>query len=166
MAKRGTWIWIIVIFLGACVVALMAVAGAGVYFVARHIEMEASTTTDAKRAFDTVRESFKEQKPLFEVDTFERAKAVRPVEEIPTSTDKPRHLWIQAWDPDEERLVKISVPFWLLKLGKRKVDFAQGGGGFDLDRLNIDIHELERIGPVIVLDFRSPRGERVLLWTQ
>ena len=166
MAKRRTWLWIIVIFLGVCVVGLMAVAGAGVYFVAKHIEMEASTTTDAKRSFDAVRATFKEQKPLFEVDTFERAKAVRPLDEIPSSDARPRNLWIQAWDPDEERLVKISVPFWLLKLGKRKVDFANGGGGFDLDRLNIDVRELERIGPVIVIDVRSPRGERVLLWTQ
>jgi hypothetical protein len=166
MALRKKWIWIVVIFLGVCVVGLMAVAGAGVYFVAKHIEMETSTTTDAGRSFDAVRATFKDQKPLFEIDSYERAKAARPLDELPTSKVKPLNLWIQAWDPDEERLVKISVPFWLLKLGKRKVDFAHGGDGFDLDRLNIDVRELERVGPVIVLDFRSPRGERVLLWTQ
>jgi hypothetical protein len=166
MTPLRKWIWIFVIFFGLCVVALMAVAGAGVYFVASHIDMESSTTSDAGRSFDAIKAGFKEQKPLFEIDTQERAKAARPLAEIPTAAVKPKYLWIQAWDPDEERLVKISVPFWLLRLGKRKVDFAHGGDGFDLDRLNIDVQELERIGPVIVVDFRSPSGERVLLWTQ
>ena len=166
MASRTrTWIWIVVIFLGVCVIGLMAVAGAGVYFVANHIDMKASTSIDAGRSFEDIRATFKEQKPLFEIDEFERAKAARPIQELPTSSVKPKYLWIQAWDPDEERLVKISLPFWLLRLGKRKVDFAHGEG-FDLDRLNIDVNELERIGPVVVIDFRSPRGERVLLWTQ
>ncbi|HYN10196.1 MAG TPA: hypothetical protein VES67_22610 [Vicinamibacterales bacterium] len=166
MASRRKWIWIVVIFLGVCVIALMAVAGAGVYFVANHFDMKASSSTDAGRSFEEIKATFKEQKPLFEIDSFERAKAVRPIEDLPTSSVKPHNLWIQAWDPDEERLVKISLPFWLLRLGKRKVDFAHGGEGFDLDRLNIDVRELERIGPVIVIDVRSPRGERVLLWTQ
>ncbi len=165
MASRRTWIWIVVIFFGVCVLGLMATAGAGIYFVASHIDMSSSTTTDAARAFDSVKATFKDQKPLFEIDSYERAKAARPLAELPTSPLKPRHLWIQAWDPDEERIVKISVPFWLLRLGKRKVDLAHGEG-FDLDRLNIDVRELERIGPMIVIDLRSPRGERVLLWTQ
>jgi hypothetical protein len=165
MSSRRTWIWIVVIVLGLCVTAMMAVAGAGIYFVSNHIDLKSTTVGDAGKTFDEVRASFKEQKPLFEIDSFERAKAVRPLSEIPTSTVKPKDLWIQAWDADEERLVKISVPFWLLRLGKRKMDFA-GNESFDLDRLNIDVNELERIGPTIVFDFRAPSGDRVLLWTQ
>jgi hypothetical protein len=166
MSTRRKWIWIVLIFLGVCVVGMMMVAGAGVYFVAKHFDMKSSTVADASRAFDEVRATFKEPKPLFEIDTSERAKPTRAIAEMPTSTVKPKYLWVQVWDPDEEHLVKISLRFWLLKLGKRKVDFAHGGEGFDLDELNIDVNELERIGPVIVIDFRAPHGERVLLWTQ
>ena len=54
MALAKKWIWIVVIFLGVCVVALLAVAGAGVYFVAKHIDMEASTTHRRRPAFDAV----------------------------------------------------------------------------------------------------------------
>jgi hypothetical protein len=166
MSSRRTWIWIVVIVLGLCVTAMMAVAGAGIYFVSNHIDFKQTNVSDVGRTFDEVRATFKEQKPLFEIDSFERAKAVRPLSEIPTSTVKPKDLWIQAWDADKERLVRISVPFWLLRLGKRKMDFANGGESFDLDRLNIDVSELERIGPTIVFDFRAPSGDRVLLWTQ
>jgi hypothetical protein len=79
MTPLRKWIWIFVIFFGLCVVALMAVAGAGVYFVASHIDMESSTTSDASRSFDGIKAAFKEQKPLFEIDSQERAKAARPL---------------------------------------------------------------------------------------
>jgi len=166
MASRRTWIWIIVAFLAVCLIGLFVVAGAGVYFVSRHINMKASTGADASRAFDAVKSTFKEQRPLFELDSFERAKATRPLADLPTSAVKPQDLLIQAWDPDEQRLIKISLPFWLLRLGRRKVDIGNSSGGFDLERLNLDVNELERIGPAIVIDFRAPSGERVLLWTQ
>jgi hypothetical protein len=38
--------------------------------------------------------------------------------------------------------------------------------GFDFQRLNLDVDELERIGPALVFDFRNQDGVRVLLWTQ
>jgi hypothetical protein len=38
MASGKTWVWIVVGALGVCLVALIVVAGAGVYFVTRHIE--------------------------------------------------------------------------------------------------------------------------------
>jgi hypothetical protein len=73
---------------------------------------------------------------------------------------------VLAWNADDGKLVKLSVPFWLLKFGRRKVDVNSRDSGFDLDRLHLDINELERIGPTLILDLRKPSGERVLVWTQ
>jgi hypothetical protein len=61
--------------------------------------------------------------------------------------------------------VKISLPFWLLRMGRRKIDVGKDAG-FDLDRLNLDVNELERIGSMLVFEHRAPSGERVLIWTQ
>jgi hypothetical protein len=72
---------------------------------------------------------------------------------------------VLAWEPDDERVVQVSLPFWLLKLGRHKVDVT-GKRGFDLDRLNIDVQELERVGPVLILDLHAPSGQRVLVWTK
>ena len=66
----------------------------------------------------------------------------------------------------EGRLVTVSLPFWLLKLGRRKVDVLHNGSGFDLERLDLDIHQLERVGPMLVVDHQTSAGERVLVWTQ
>ena len=43
---------------------------------------------------------------------------------------------------------------------------AHGANGFDFERLNLDVDELERIGPALVFDFRNQDGARVLLWTR
>jgi hypothetical protein len=163
MATKRTWLLIIGGAVAFCVLALIVIAGAGMYFVSQHVSTERSTGADAIRAFETARKRYKE--PLFEIDRTEHLKIIRPLAEMPTSGDKPEYMWILAWDPDDERLVKLSLPFWLLKMGRRKIDIMQEEG-FSLDRLNLDIHELERIGPALVVDYRTPSGERVLIWTQ
>jgi hypothetical protein len=168
MASKKTWIWIIVTVIGLCVLALFVLAGAGMYFVSRHITATKSSSANALEQFDRARAPFKEQHPLIEIDEFERSRATRPVSELPTSPTRPNQLWILAWNPNEEpaRLVKVSVPFWIMRLGRRKFDVINGDPGFDFDRLKIDVNELERIGPTLVLDFRRSSGERVLIWTQ
>lgn len=163
--SKKTWIWIIVGVFGAGVLLLFVVAGMGVYFVTKHVSTAHSTGSDALQSFERARAVFKDQKPLIEIDSYERPQATRRISEMPTSPTKPEYLWVLAWDPNDERIVKVSLPFWILKLGKRKLDVS-GDRGFDLERLNLDVYELERIGPALVLDARSPSGERVLVWTQ
>jgi hypothetical protein len=46
------------------------------------------------------------------------------------------------------------------------VDLGIGPDSFDLRRLNLDFKDLERIGPVLLLDVHTQTGERVLIWTE
>jgi hypothetical protein len=46
---------------------------------------------------------------------------VRPLRELPNAPRPSATLRILAWDPDEERTIKLSLPFWVLRLGKRDV---------------------------------------------
>jgi hypothetical protein len=145
---------------------MLAVAGAGVYFVASHIDTRQATSSEAFQEFDRARAAFSEQKPLFELDQREHPKLVRELSAIPTSATKPEYLWILAFDPDDDgRIVKVNLPFWLLRLGRNKIKIAEGGG-FDLERLDIDVNDLQRIGPMLLFDHRSTSGERVLVWTK
>jgi hypothetical protein len=167
MASRKTWIWIIVGIFGACVLFLMVIAGAGIYFVSKHVNSSHTSSTDAFQTFDAARARFKDQTPLLEVDNDDHPRITKPLSSFPTSATRPQDLYVLAWDPDDQRVVQISLPFWLLKMGRRKVDVMSGRDrGFDFDRLNIDIRDLERIGPILVLDMRTPNGERVLVWTK
>ena len=164
--SKKTWIWIIVSGFALIILLLVMVAGAGIYFISRHIEAKSTPAAEALRSFETQRAVFKGQTPLFEVDNNDRTLPTKPLSSLPTSPTRPDHMWILAWDPDEERLVKVSLPFWVLRMGRRKIDVFSGDRGVDLERMSIDITELERMGPALVIDLRARGGERVLVWTQ
>jgi hypothetical protein len=165
MATKKKWIWIIVTVLAVCVVALLAVAAFGVYFVASHIDTSRTTSADAFRQFDEAKAALKDQKPLYELDQRERPRVTRQLSEMPTAAARPEHLIVLAWDPDDERVVKVTLPFWLLRMGRRKIKI-DSGSGFDLERLDLDVNELQRVGPLLLFDYRSTSGERVLVWTR
>jgi hypothetical protein len=164
MAKRRTWLWILVAVVGLVLVGVIAVAGFGMYFVSRHVHTGSATSTDAFQAFDNARAPFKDAKAIFELDDRERPRQRRQISELPTAPKKAEFVWILAWDPEQDRLVKMSLPFWVLRLGRQKIDIANGG--FDFERLELDVSELERVGPVLLFDLRAASGKRVLIWTQ
>jgi hypothetical protein len=166
MATRRTWVWVLVGAAGVGLVALMVMAGSGVYFVSHHIQTQHATGPDAIKAFDAVIASMGSGHPLYELDTNDEPRLVKPLVDIPTASTQPDTLWMLAWDPDQDRLVRVSLPFWLLRVGSRKVRVIRGDRGFNLERLNLDVDELARIGPALVFDFRNQDGVRVLLWTQ
>jgi hypothetical protein len=165
MPKKKTWIWILVSLAAVTLVGLIVVAIAGMVFVTRHISTTAATAADAQRAFEVAKTQFKDQRPLIELDNLEQPRITRRLSDQPTAAVKPAYMWILVWDDRDERLVKVSLPFWLLRLGRRRIDLG-ATRGFDLERLNLDMNELERVGPTLILEHRLPRGERVLIWTQ
>jgi tetratricopeptide (TPR) repeat protein len=153
-------------FLAFCVLGLLLVAGAGVYYVSRHISMQQMSSPTALRTFDEARGRFEGGQPLIEVDNLERARETRPIAQLPTSPVKPTEMRILAWDPEDQQLAQITLPFWLLRFGRQRIEVLDRREGFDLEQMPFDVPELERIGPALVLDHRSPDGERVLIWTQ
>jgi hypothetical protein len=164
MAAR-TWLWIIAGFIGTCVLGLVLLAGAGFYFVSHHFGIEKTTSPTALRQLDEARAHFKTAQPLIEIDRFEHPREARPLASLPSSPVKPQNLHVLAWDPEDARLARITLPLWVLRLGRRKMDFLDDEG-FSFEQLNLDIEELERIGPALVVDYRTPMGHRVLVWTQ
>jgi hypothetical protein len=53
-----------------------------------------------------------------------------------------------------------------MRLGKSNVSVVDNGPGFNLERLDLNVDELARIGPALVLDYRNDEGVRVVLWTR
>ena len=128
--------------------------------------MQHTTSANALRSFDTARATFKTAEPIIEIDALERPHQHRPLTEMPTASVKPTNLYVLAWDPDDGRLARIALPFWVLRLGRQKIDLLNDAEDFNFERLNVDVAELERIGPALLVDYRTPSGKRVLIWTQ
>lgn len=165
MATRRSWVWIVCAAFGTGVFVLVAAAGAGVYFVSQHVASEASTDTKALDAFEAVTTGFRGRRPLYELDAQDHPRLTTELSSLPTAPVKPATLMVQAWNPENQRLVRLSLPLWLLKLGPEHVRMSNKGD-FDFSRLSLDLDQLERIGPAIVLDYRNQDGVRVLLWTK
>lgn len=166
MATRRTWLWIVVAVLAAGLITVIVVAGAGIYFVSKRVHATRAAAPDALRSFDQVTATFGARRPLYEVSAAREPELTTPFTSLPTAPARATDLWVQAWDPDQERLVKLSLPLWLLRYGDRKMRVIRDEGGLPIRELQLDADELGRIGPAIVLDYRKPNGLRVLLWTE
>lgn len=161
-----TWLKITLVVVALGMVGMCAIAGAGIYFVSKHVKTSRVSSSIALKQFDDALARFKDQKPLIEIDSHERVRRTRNAADIPTAATKATHFVIKAWDPDEGRIVNLTIPIWILAMGRKKVDLGVGRDSFDLDRLNLDFKDIERIGPVLLIDARTRTGERVLIWTE
>jgi hypothetical protein len=166
MASKRTWIWIGAGVAGAAVLVLVCVAAAGLYFVSRRVQTASATPDEAVRTLDAVVSAFAGTTALYRLDAHQKPQLAAPFADFPTSRTKATDLYINAWNPDEGRLVQLSLPLWLVRFGDKKMHMTGGEGGVNIAEFSFDVHELERIGPALVLDYRSQDGERILLWTK
>lgn len=163
-----TWVWIVVGLVTLALVGFVALVAAGVYFVARDVQTTTASRTSAEQVLDAERARFTDQ-PLIEIDEQGRTVESRVDPSRPPAAVRPAVVVVLAWDADEGRLVRIRLPFWLLRLGSRGSGSIQLGGGrgrVHLERLHISVADLERLGPALLVDYRSPTGDRVLVWTE
>ncbi len=163
--KIKTWVWVVIGIVVFCVVGAVAVAGMGYYFFTKHFDTKVTSPASATVEFEQVKAQFSGQKPLIELD--ERGRFLRANPDRPSRSDnrRPDQLFVLAFDPDDERIVKVTIPFWLLRLKAHgTVDF--NGGQLELEDLKLTVEDLERFGPTLIVDHKSSGGERVLVWSQ
>ena len=161
--KSRKTLWIVLGILGFIVFCIIAFAAFGLYFVTRNLKMESATVGQAERSFDDVRGRFKEG-PIITMDDHERVTLARrpPDQQV---GDKPQTMQVMAYDRDDSRIVRVTIPFWMLRMGREKIRIGTGGD-FEFEQLKITPDELERYGPTLLLDHRDRRGQRVLVRTQ
>lgn len=164
--KLKTWVWVVVGIAAVGILFVIAMAAAGIYYFTQHIETKKATPAIAASEFDAVRERFRGQKPLIELD--ERGRFLRSNMDRPTPANPrmPEAIHVLAFDPDDEGLVKLTVPFWLLRLKMDNSTIDFGSSSVRLEDLKVTVEDLERFGPTLILDQRNAGGDRVLVWSQ
>ena len=164
--KVKTWVWIVVGIVAFGILCVIAMAGAGFYFVSRHFDARTVSSATAADEFEKVRKQFAGQKALIELDErgdFLRANTDRPT---PANVRRPEKLYVLAFDPDDGGLVRVSVPFWLLRMKADNATIDLGGSRVDLEDLKLTVEDLDRFGPCLILDQKNEGGDRVLVWSQ
>jgi hypothetical protein len=165
-AKVKTWVWIIVGVVAVCFLLVVAMAAAGFYFFSQHFNTKVVSNVTAAQEFDGVRRQFAGQKALIELDEHGQFLRANTDRTINLEAKKPDQLYVLVYDPDDQRVVKVAIPFWLLrfKKGNGTVDF--NGGRLDLEDLKLTVEDLERFGPTLIVDHQETSGDRVLVWSQ
>jgi hypothetical protein len=165
MARVKTWVWVVIGVVAVGLLCVIALAAAGIWFVRTHINVQPTTVAAATSDFQTVRDRFSTQKPLIELD--DHGNFVHANTDRPDGTTRPEALAIMAFDSRDERVVRMDIPLWLLRLKMRGTRINVGGNGnIDLAKLRLTVEDLERFGPTLIVDHRDADGSRVLVWTE
>jgi hypothetical protein len=138
---------------------------ATVTYVQNHFEVaQHSSEEDVARAFDDVRKRFGDKPALMEWKD-DRPLVNEAVMKASTSQTALTTLHLLAYNDDDGNLVRMDIPFWLLRLKKGPINLGASRNGWS-DRMRITVEDLERYGPGIILE-ASPRDRgRALLWAE
>lgn len=162
--KRYTWVWILV---GILVLGLVVVVG-GITVTAlwfrQNMDITDVSESSAATEFETVRAKFAGQRPLFELRDGRPQLEERAAGKSTTAPLTTMH--ILAWDSDEGKLVKFSIPFWLLRMKSGPIRIGSYANGWDDSRVSFTIEDLERHGPGLLIDETERTEGRVLVWVE
>jgi hypothetical protein len=165
-SKVKTWVWVVMAIVVVGILCLVAMAGFGFYYASRHIQTRAASPESAARDFDEIRARFSGQQPLIELDERGRFLRAHTDRKAAAQSRTPETVNVLAYDADERRLVRLSIPFWLLRLktGNASIDF--NGRKMDLEDLRLSVDDLERFGPTLIAEHKTPEGSHVIVWSQ
>lgn len=167
--NRRTWVSILIAAIIVVGILALTVIGGGVYFFYRHVDSRFVDRPDAEAEFEQARARFAGQPPLLDLRKGDEGPVLhRELENTSSSGPGLQRLRVLAYDQGAHKLVRVSIPFWLLRLAPSRHVTIFGGSGvdFDSDRLHLTLDDLERRGPGLVLDETDRRGARVLVWTE
>jgi hypothetical protein len=162
--------WVSVLIAAVIIVGMLAAAAIGgtAFFIYRHVHTQFTPNENADAQFAQARARFAGQQPLIEMRRNDEPVLHR--ESIPAEmpAEKLETLRVLAYDTRAEKLVRVSIPFWLLRMApSRHVSFLSDTGiDFDSDRVRLTLDDLERRGPGLILDQADRRGSQVLVWTE
>jgi hypothetical protein len=168
-SSRRTWVSVLIASIIIIGMLAFAVVGGTAYFFYRHINAQFTPPERADSEFASARARFAGQKPLIEIRRDDEPILHREL--LPPGGTPARplvSLRVLAYDTRAQKLVHVTIPFWLMRMAPgRRVSFLNDNGiDFDSDRVHLTLEDLERRGPGLILDQANRRGSQVLVWTE
>jgi hypothetical protein len=172
MSTKRLPTWVSVLIAAVIIVGIVAVAAVGgaAFFIYRHVNTTFTPRDRAEVEFSESRARFDGQRPLIEVRHDDDPIIHRELLKEGAPKLKLDALRVLAYDQHANKLVRVSIPFWLLRMAPSKHLSFLNDNGFDVDvdsdRVRLTVEDLERRGPGLLLDTVDRRGSRVLVWTE
>jgi len=169
MTAKKTWISILIAAVIIVGILALAVVGGTAFFIYRHVNTQYTSDATAEQEFASARTRFAGQQPLIELRHGDEPVLHRDLLRSAPRHDKPiEYLRVLAYDDQAGKLVRVAIPFWLMRLvPSRNLSFLNDEGiDIDTDRVHLTLDDHERRGPGLILDHKDRRGSRVLIWTE
>jgi hypothetical protein len=167
---RNKWIPIVIGIVIFVVIVGIGLIGGAIYVFSRQVDFETVETAAGEQEFEKLREGFRGQTPFIELtsdDEGDEPRAIVHRELAKGQPGKVSTVHIRVWSPDERKLIRLDLPFWMVRLmGNKPIDIETGDSAFSRVSLKVTAEELERRGPGLVMDFQAPQGESVLVWLE
>ncbi|MBI3491995.1 MAG: hypothetical protein HY047_09475 [Acidobacteria bacterium] len=167
-SQRQTWVSIVIAAVIIVAILAVTVVGGTAFFIYRHVHTQFTGEQSAGEEFAQTRARFAGQKPLIEIRRGDEPVLHRELVTGSTSIAKLDSLRVLAYDTRAQKLIRVSIPFWLLRLApSNKFSlFSDNGIDLDADRVHLTLDDLERRGPGLILDQADRRGSQVIVWTE
>ena len=167
MSKKTSWAVIIVAASAFVLIVGVGLVGVVGYVIYQQFAFQAKSATEmsADEEFAEIVAKFDGQKPYLVIRNGEPVVSDAPA----TAPGRPvEALHIIVWDPDERKVIKLNMPFWLLRMTKGQPIKISSNDDPDAQPVTLQItaDDLERRGPGLILDHKEASGERVLVWAQ
>lgn len=170
MSTKKLPTWVSILIASVIIVGILAVAAVGgaAFFIYRHVHTSFAPSESAQVEFTQARARFEGQQPLIELKHNEEPIIHRELVAEKTEGRKLEALRVLAYDRHESKLVRVSIPFWLLRMAPSKNLSFLNDNGIDVDseRVRLTVDDLERRGPGLLIDTKDRRGSQVLVWTE
>jgi hypothetical protein len=156
------------VLIGVGIVAVFLGIGAIIAITAwfsQNLNVRTSTAEDARVEFDKVRQQFGGKPALLEYKDG-RPQYVAERTSAPPSQQQLQTLHVLVWDPQDDELASVSIPWWIVRMKSGPIEFSSYTSGFDDESVNLRPDDIEKYGPGIILEVPAPNGARVLLWAQ
>jgi len=168
MAKKSWW-WIVLGVVIFVVIVGVGAIGTFGYIVYRQMDIQTVTSESPEEEFGKARARFEGQVPFVELPAVHGSgEPIVHREQMAKEPTPLTALRVLAWGPRDRKLVRLSLPMWLLRLtGRQGVHVSNRDTPFGTDMsLNVTTEELERHGPGLILDYTTSGGERILVWAE
>ncbi len=159
---------ILLAIIGSVAVIVIAVVAVGVWVMTSMVNNAEMDEAAAAKQMQEVRAKFGQAMPVFDVQP-----SGVTMSRVPPDTSPPgdlKTLHILRWDVHQERLTRVDIPFWVIRMRNSSLDVMSDGsvspGGASLrTSTKIRVEDVERFGSTLLVDGDLPDGGRVLVWS-
>lgn len=158
--KRST---LVLVVAGVTVCAITLFAGFVVWFFTSALERSPADEATAEARFQELRERFRGVTPLFEMTLNGPVLKRQPPPK--KAAGRLRSLEMLGWDCNDEELVRVTIPFWMVRMKPGNINVASNDQKRSV-RLSLSAEDLEGYGPTLLLDHTDEEGYHLVLWTE